>query len=64
MKLVFLTNYINHHQVYLADEFYQLIGDDYRFISTMDIPIERRKLGYPDYSQRPYHIIAYESKEI
>ena len=64
MKLVFVTNYINHHQVHLADEFYLLLGDGYKFISTMDIPVERRKLGYPDYSERPYHIMAYKSQEI
>lgn len=64
MKLVFVTNYINHHQVYLADEFYLLLGEGYKFISTMDIPVERRKLGYPDYSERPYHIMAYKSQEI
>lgn len=64
MKLVFVTNYINHHQVHLADEFYFLLGDGYKFISTMDIPVERRKLGYPDYSERPYHIMAYKSQEI
>lgn len=63
MKLVFLTNYINHHQVYLADEFYSKLKGDYYFVATSDIPQERKKLGYPDFSDRPYLVKAYESIE-
>lgn len=29
MTITFYTNFINHHQVPLADEFYKLIGDGY-----------------------------------
>lgn len=63
MKLVFLTNFINHHQVYLADEFYNELKGDYYFVATTDIPQERKQLGYPDFSDRPYLVKAYESIE-
>ena len=63
MELVFLTNFINHHQVYLADEFYTKLNGNYHLVATTDIPEERKELGYPDYSDRPYLVKTYESIE-
>ena len=34
MKLTFVSNYINHHQIPLAEQLYARLGDDYRFIET------------------------------
>ena len=34
MKLVFYSLVLNHHQVYVADEFDRLLGDDYIFVET------------------------------
>lgn len=60
MKLVFFTNYLNHHQVLVADELYHLLGDDFRFIAT--IPVNEKELkGGADYSSRPYCILADET---
>ena len=64
MKIVFVTNYINHHQVHIADEFYKILGDNYTFISTMEMYEFRKQLGYPDFSDRPYLIKAYMSEEM
>ena len=64
MKLVFLTNYINHHQVPLADEFYRLLGKDYCFVATTEISELRKKLGYPDFSDRSYLVCAYKSDDL
>lgn len=63
MKLVFVTNYINHHQVYVADEFYKILGNDYTFIVTEEIPEWRKKLGYPVFSSLPYLLNAYSSEK-
>ena len=60
MTLVFVTNFINHHQVHLADEFYRVLGDDYKFIATEPIPEAFIKNGYPVY-ERTYVVKAYES---
>lgn len=54
MKIVFLTNYFNHHQKPFSDEMYRLIGHDYTFVETSQMPEFRRYLGYaeveyPDY---------------
>ena len=47
MKLVFISNFFNHHQKPLSDEFYRILGDEYHFISTTEMPQERLKMGYP-----------------
>ena len=49
MKLVFLTNYFNHHQKPLADEFYRLLGEgNYFFVETTGVPEFRKKFGYKE----------------
>ncbi len=63
MKIVFVTNFINHHQVHIADEFYELTGHNYSFVATTRMPDSFAKSGYPDFSDRPYLVNAYESSE-
>ena len=58
MKLVFITNFINHHQVYVADIFYHLLGDGYKLIETEPIPESFIYTGYPQYD-RGYVVKAY-----
>lgn len=61
MTLVFFTNFINHHQVHVADEFYKVLGDGYKFIATEPIPETFIQNGYPIY-ERDYLVKAYEDK--
>lgn len=61
MTIAFISNFINHHQVHVADELYKIIGDGYKFIETEPMPDEFIKNGYPDFSQRPYVVKAYSS---
>ena len=63
MTLTFISNFINHHQVYLADEFYRILGDDYKFIETMPMPQWLIDSGYPTIN-RPYIINGYTSSEL
>ena len=63
MKLVFITNYINHHQIPLADEFYRLLGDDYKYIATDALPDWLIKGGYDPSINRLYVVRAYESED-
>lgn len=57
MTVTFFINYLNHHQVFLGDELYKLLGDGFRFVATM--PQNRKELkGGKDYSDRPYLIQA------
>lgn len=61
-KLVFFSNYLNHHQVPLADAFYQLLGDDYAFVATMPSSSDNMK-GGKDYSSREYCVRACDSTD-
>lgn len=62
MKIIFVTNFINHHQVPLAEEFYKLTNCNYWLVATQEIPESFKKSGYPDYSNKSYLIKAYESE--
>ena len=48
MKVVFISNFMNHHQLPFSKEMVKLLGDGYRFIATEPIAEERLKLGYAD----------------
>ena len=59
MKLTFLTNLVNHHQIPLADEFYKLLGNDYTYIAFETLPDWLKKGGYQEI-ERPYILKVYE----
>lgn len=63
MTLVFYTNFINHHQVPLADEFYKMLGDDYKMVTFEPLPESFRLKGYADFSYKPYLIEAFRSED-
>ena len=46
MKIVFLSNFFNHHQSALSDALWKKTGGEYLFVETSPMPEERRKLGY------------------
>lgn len=46
MKVVFISNYINHHQIPLSDELYRIWGDEYTFIETEPMEEERIRMGW------------------
>ena len=63
MKLAYFCNYLNLHQVTLADEIYNILGDEFIFISTIPLKQEYLK-GGEDYSlTRQYCLRAFESEE-
>lgn len=58
MKIVFLSNFLNHHQKPLSDELYRLTDGQYTYIDTDPMPEERRKLGYKELDA-PYLVKCY-----
>ncbi|MGN1062362.1 MAG: hypothetical protein ACI4RO_04465, partial [Candidatus Scatosoma sp.] len=46
MKIVFVSNYYNHHQAPLSEAFYKQTSGEYAFIATGRMSLERRKLGW------------------
>lgn len=62
MKIVFITNMMNHHQKPVADFLYKRLGDDYHFVTTMPIPKKFLEVGYKNNDDCPY-ILPYYKKE-
>ena len=51
MKMVFFSSVLNHHQLPLCLEFYKALGNNFIFVSTMEMEEQRRKLGYEDMAE-------------
>lgn len=59
MKIVFLSNYYNHHQSALSEALFNMQGIEYYFIETSKMDEEQKKLGYrddgtPDFVKKMY----------
>lgn len=63
MKLIFYSIVLNNHQAMVADEFWGILGDKYRFVELVKPNKENAKGGTEDYSSRPYLIQAWASEE-
>lgn len=62
MKVTFVSNYINHHQIPLAEVLYQKWGDDYHFIQTEPMEDERVQQGWSlDVEKIPY-VLQYQKE--
>lgn len=59
MKVIFVSNYYNHHQKALSDALYRLLGDDYIFMATEKMEQERKELGWSEI-EADYVVHAYE----
>ncbi len=62
MKVAFISNYFNHHQKPFSDEMNNLC-DEYIFVATSEMGIERKKLGYVNNNVPAYVRLAYKSEE-
>lgn len=64
MKIVFISNYINHHQIPFSDALYSQPGTEYYFIQTQPMEKERIDMGWGlDASAIPYVLFLYEQEE-
>ena len=64
MKIVMCSNYLNHHQLPMAQAFCSQAGTEYTFIATSPFNRQRTEMGYRD-ENREYDFVvrAYESAE-
>ena len=60
MKIVFFSNFINHHQVPVSDVLYELTNGDYYFVELRPMFEWLKQGGYEDLSSRPYVIQAWK----
>lgn len=58
MKLAFYINYLNHHQFYLAEAFFNAFGKDFVCITTKPMNDESALKGGKDFSNEEYCIDA------
>ena len=64
MKIVFVSNYLNHHQLPFCIQLAKENDIDFTFVATMQIPKFRLALGYEDLNNKyPFVVRAYESDE-
>lgn len=48
MKVVFFSNFMNHHQLYFCENMYELTNQQFTFVATKEIDQERLDMGYED----------------
>ena len=46
MKIVFVSNFYNHHQAPFCEAMYNRLGNDFFFIQTAEMEVERRNMGW------------------
>ncbi len=64
MKVVFVSNYLNHHQLPFCKAMLKS-GIDFHFIATEELPDERRELVYEDMNIKYDFVVrTYESEEM
>lgn len=62
MKVTFISNYINHHQIPFCNAMYERLGGDFVFIQTEPMEEERVRMGWAvDARSIPYVKLFYES---
>jgi len=61
MKVAFVSNFLNHHQLSLCTELRKRC-EQFWFIATEEIPEERQKLGYADMSGKDF-VVRYNEND-
>jgi glycosyltransferase involved in cell wall biosynthesis len=65
MKVVFISNYLNHHQVPFCEAMVRETEGRFTFVATTPVPSGRLKLGYADMNHAyDFTVCAYESDEL
>lgn len=63
MKITFVSNYINHHQIPFCNAMYGKLGEDYHFIQTEPMEEERIRMGWgAEFSKLSYLRLYYEQE--
>ena len=64
MKIAFVSNFLNHHQLPFCLKLKELTGDNFTFVALTPVPGERLSLGYHDMNKDHSFVIrAYESED-
>lgn len=63
IRYVFVSNFINHHQIPFCNAMQKLTGDSFAFIQVSPMSRERIEMGWNEKDIPPYVVLAYEDKE-
>jgi len=63
MKIVFVSNYINHHQIPFCNAMYAKLGEDFTFIQMEPMEEERIRMGWNPEEQPVYVKYGYQDPE-
>jgi hypothetical protein len=64
MNIIYISNYLNHHQLPISKEMIYLIDDKYKFVATSYFNKKRLTLGYKDMNYSYDFVVrSYENEE-
>lgn len=63
VKFVFISNYLNHHQIPFCDAMYALLKGSFVFVQTETVEQERIQMGWQEKNSKPYLKLYYEEPE-
>lgn len=63
IKFVFISNYLNHHQIPFCNAMHELLSGDFVFIQTEPMEQERVRMGWQERTDIPYLRKYYEEPE-
>lgn len=64
IKLVFVSNYINHHQIPLCNALHERLNGSFAFIQTEPMEDERVRMGWQEEKELPYMKYYYKEEDI
>jgi len=63
IKFVFVSNYLNHHQIPFCNAMYELLAGSFAFVQTERMEQERIRMGWKEQTDIPYLKKYYEDPE-
>lgn len=63
MKIAFFSNFLNHHQLPLCQEFLNQKDVEFVFVACQKISEERLQMGYKNMNEYPFVLRAYEDQK-
>lgn len=63
MRITFVSNYINHHQIPFCNEMYKRLSDNFSFVETMPMEESRKSMGWEE-EELPYVHRIYEDEPL
>lgn len=63
-KFIFVSNYLNHHQIPFCNAMYAILGGSFAFIQTEPMEEERVRMGWQEQNSCPYVKAFYEEPDL